>query len=139
MNLLVVIISRGNLVTNHLKDPNKSDENLCLSKKILIYPKHLIINSHNGDDVIFDEEFTSSYIEGEVCLNEKSSCHEKDDNSTVKHLCRQRFIGINLMMKPNKDDSSNIQTFQIPTHCQCTTYRRKLKLKLESDQYESEK
>lgn len=87
---------------------------LCTSKKHVINPNDLIDESYE-----FDQNF-SQLIEVELCVNEGSPC---TNYPKVKTRCKQKYLSIQLQVMLKNNTRSQLQTFSIPSNCQCIFYK----------------
>ncbi|CRL01506.1 CLUMA_CG014420, isoform A [Clunio marinus] len=92
---------------------------LCISKKHMINPNDLINSSEIEFD--FDPKFSQT-IEVELCINEGSPCAEHYPK--MKTMCRQKYLTIQLQVVAKNQTKSQLETFSIPSNCECVFYRQ---------------
>lgn len=90
---------------------------LCTSKKHVINPDDLIKSVEEG--FTFDENFSQT-IEVEKCENEGSPCTQYP---MMKTRCKQKYLTIQLQVVSRNNTLSQLQSFTIPSNCECTYLR----------------
>ncbi|CRL01502.1 CLUMA_CG014494, isoform A [Clunio marinus] len=106
---------------NEFYDNNYESVLLCQTRKEFIRPEHLI-ESSSKDKWDFDPKFSQT-IEVELCENPGSFCFK---HPIMKAKCVQRFVSIKLQVMNQNKTLSELQSFTIPSNCECSYYKPKM-------------